>query len=243
MRFMAFATRNRKEILRDPLTLMFGLGFPIVLTTLMSLMSSNIPEMPEIFSVANLAPGMAVFGLSFLSLFVGMLIAGDRDNAFAMRLFASPLRENDYILGYSLPMIPVGIAQCLICLLYGAIFGLRVDWYLLLTLVVLLPIVVLFIAFGFLIGAALNYRQVGGIATILINVAAWLSGTWFDLNMIGGAFKTIGYALPFAHAVDAVRASMAGNLGEILPHLWWVIGYAVVIFALASWLFRKKMKN
>ncbi len=243
MRYMAFAARNRKEILRDPLTLLFGLGFPIILTTLMSLLSSGIPEMPEIFSVSNLAPGMAVFGLSFLSMFIGMLIAGDRDNAFAMRLFASPLRENDYILGYSLPMVPVGVAQCLICLLYGAVFGLRLDWYVLVTLAVLLPIVVLFIAFGFLIGATLNYRQVGGIATIFINVAAWLSGTWFDLNMIGGVFKAIGYALPFAHAVDAVRASMAGNLGDILPHLWWVLGYAVAIFTLSAALFRKKMKN
>ena len=43
MRMLAFARRNWKEILRDPLTLAFGAGFPLVLLLLFSLIQRNVP--------------------------------------------------------------------------------------------------------------------------------------------------------------------------------------------------------
>ena len=43
MRMFTFAGRNTKEILRDPLTLFFGLGFPLVLLLLLSAIQANIP--------------------------------------------------------------------------------------------------------------------------------------------------------------------------------------------------------
>ncbi len=87
-------------------------------------------------------------------------------------------------------------------------------------------------------------KQVGGICgALLTNVSAWFSGTWFDLDLVGGAFKTIAYFLPFAHAVDAAKAAIAGDYNSILPHLWWVIGYAVVIMGLAIIIFRGKMNS
>lgn len=242
MRCLAFAARNRKEILRDPLSLAFGLGFPLVLILLISLMQRNIVGMPtDIFGIENFAPGMAVFGLSFLSLFLGMLMANDRSTSFLMRLFASPLRSFDYILGYSLPLLPLGLVQGLCCFLAAACFGLRLNVHILLALLVLVPVGALFISFGLLLGSQLTYGQVGGVASILVNVAAWLSGTWFPLEMIGGAFRTICNLLPFVHAVEAVQAALQGQYAVILAHLAWVIGYAALVFLLATVLFRRKM--
>ena len=43
MRALTFAKRTAKEILRDPLTLAFGLGFPVVLLLLLSAIQANIP--------------------------------------------------------------------------------------------------------------------------------------------------------------------------------------------------------
>jgi len=77
----------------------------------------------------------------------------------------------------------------------------------------------------------------------LTNLSAWLSGTWFDLNLVGGWFKAIAYMLPFAHAVDAGRAAISGDYASILPHLWWVIGYAVAVMIIAIFVFRKKMSS
>lgn len=114
----------------------------------------------------------------------------------------------------------------------------------LLALVVLMPTAVLFIGIGLLAGTVFTDKQVGAVCgALLTNVAAWLSGTWFDLNLVGGAFKAIAYLLPFAHAVDATRAAIAGDYASILLHLWWVVGYAVAITSIAVVVFKRKMNS
>jgi ABC-2 type transport system permease protein len=242
MRFLVFASRNRKELLRDPLNLAFGIGFPVVLLLLLSAIQANTPV--SLFRIARLAPGIAVFGLSFISLFSATLIAKDRTTSFLMRLFASPLSASDFILGYALPLLPIALAQSAICFVISFFLGLSVNANVLLALVVLIPTAILFIGIGLLVGTVFTDKQVGFICgALLTNVAAWLSGTWFDLNLVGGAFKTIAYLLPFAHAVDATRAAIAGNYASILPHLWWVIGYAVAVAGIAIVVFRRKMSS
>ncbi|MCX7772717.1 MAG: ABC transporter permease, partial [Clostridia bacterium] len=99
MRFLVFASRNQKEIVRDPLNLAFGLGFPLVILFLLSAIQANIPV--SLFAIDKLAPGIAVFGLSFISLFAGTLISKDRSTSYLMRLFASPLTASDFIWSYA----------------------------------------------------------------------------------------------------------------------------------------------
>jgi len=242
VKLLIFASRNRKELLRDPANLAFGIGFPLVVLFLLSAIQANIPV--SLYKVESITPGIAVFGLSFLSLFSGMLIAKDRTSSFLMRLFASPLSSSDFVLGYTLPLMPMAVAQSVICFVAAFFLGLAVNVNVLLALAVLVPAAVLFIACGLLAGSVLNDKQVGGICgALLTNVSAWLSGTWFDLGLVGGWFKSAAYALPFAHAVDAARAALAGDYGSIFPHIWWVIGYAAVILAIAIAVFSHKMKS
>lgn len=237
-----FASRNRKELLRDPLNLAFGIGFPVVLLLLLSAIQANIPV--SLFEIARLSPGVAVFGLSFMSLFSGTLIAKDRTTSFLMRLFASPLSASDFILGYVMPLLPIALAQSTICFVTSFLLGLTINANVLLAIVVLIPAALLFIGIGLLAGTVFTDKQVGAICgALLTNVAAWLSGTWFDLNLVGGAFKTIAYLLPFAHAVDATRAAIAADYASIMPHLWWVIGYAAAIAGIAVVVFRTKMNS
>jgi ABC-2 type transport system permease protein len=242
MRTLLFAQRNGKEILRDPLNLAFGIGFPLVVMLLLSAIQANIPI--DLFRVERLVPGIAVFGLSFLALFSGMLISKDRSTSFLIRLFTSPLSASDFILGYVLPLIPMAVAQSAICFIAAFLLGLPVNVNVLLALIVLVPAAILFIGIGLLAGSVLNDKQVGGICgALLTNVSAWLSGTWFDLGLVGARFKSVAYALPFAHAVDATRAALAGDFPSIFPHLWWVIGYALIILVIAILVFGNKMKS
>lgn len=236
----AFSARNTKEMLRDPVNLAFGLGFPVAVLLLLTAIQSNIPV--SMFELDQLTPGIAVFGLSFISLFSATLISKDRTTSFLMRLFASPMRASDFILGYTLPIVPMAVAQTLFCYAVALALGLQFTPNLLLAVVVSLPAALLFIGIGLLCGSVFNDKQVGGICgALLTNLSAWLSGTWFDLDLVGGAFKSISYALPFAHAVDAGRAAVAGNYAGIMPHLWWVIGYALVVLAAAVLAFQKQM--
>ena len=242
MRYLVFASRNSKEMIRDPLNLSFGIGFPLILLLLLSAIQSNIPV--NLFEIDRLVPGIAVFGLSFLALFSAILISKDRTTSFLMRLFASPLKAADYILGYTLPLIPMALAQSGICYIAAFLLGLKVSVHVLTAILVLLPAALLFIAIGLLCGSIFNDKQVGGICgALLTNVSAWLSGTWFDLSLVGGGFKNVAYVLPFAHAVDAGRAALSGNYDRIMPHLVWVIGYAAAILIIAVLVFRKKMNS
>ncbi|MGG3507131.1 ABC transporter permease [Paenibacillus lautus] len=242
MRSTAFATRNHKEMVRDPLNLAFGIGFPLVILLLLSALQQNIEI--ELFVIDQLVPGVAVFGFSFISLFSGMLIARDRSSSFLMRLYTGPLTAPDYIVGYTLPLVPMAFLQVAITFVAASFLGLQVTLNVLLSVIVLLPTAVLFIGIGLLAGSMFNDKQVSGICgALLTNLSAWLSGTWFDLNLVGGWFKEIAYVLPFAHAVDAGRAAISGDYASILPHLWWVIGYTVVIMVVAIFAFRKKMSG
>lgn len=240
MKMLAFALRNLKEIIRDKMNLFFGIGFPVILLLLLSAIQANIPV--DMFVIDSLAPGMAVFGFSFISLFSGMLIAKDRTSSFMLRMFTSPMKARDFIIGYTLPLIPVAVAQAIVTFLAALCLGMKFSINILTTLAVLMPSALLYIAIGLLAGSVLTDKQVGGVCgALLTNLSAWLSGIWFDLNLVGGAFKTVAECLPFCHAVRSAQNAMAG--GDPFPDLWWVIGYAAVIMVVAILAFTKQMNG
>lgn len=243
MKMLIFAKRCGKEILRDPINLFFGLGFPVVLLLLLSLIQANIPV--PLFEIQHLAPGISVFGLSFITLFSATLIARDRENAFLQRLYTTPLKAMDYIGGYMLPLIPIAVGQCVVCYLVAFLLGLAVDIQVVYTVLSMIPVSVLYIALGLLCGSVFNVKQVGGICGgLLTNLSAWLSGVWFDLELVGGTFSKIANALPFLHAVELERAMLKGEYTEAAEHLYPVLGYALLILiAAVSVFFRKMNKN
>lgn len=242
MKLLTFTQRCTKEILRDPLNLMFGLGFPIVLLLLLSAIQANIPV--ELFQIEHLSPGIAVFGLSFITLFSATLIARDRESALLQRLYTTPLKPSDYILGYMLPMIPIVLAQGIVCYLVAVFLGLPITIHILYAVLALIPTAVFYIALGLLCGSICNVKQVGGICgALLTNLSAWLSGVWFDLDLLGGTFGKLAKLLPFVHAVELERAMIKGNFADILPHLYPVLGYAFLITIGAVFLFLRQMKR
>jgi len=242
MKMLTFAGRNTKEILRDPLNLGFGLGFPLVLIFLLSAIQANVPV--SLFEIGTLTPGIAVFGLSFMTLFSATIVAKDRSSSLLQRLYTTPMSAGDFILGYTLPILPLSLAQCAICYLAALVLGLEPTVHILTAILGILPMAVCDIALGLLCGSVLTDKQVGGVCgALLTNLSAWLSGTWFDLDLVGGVFKKIAYVLPFAHAVDMGRAILSGNYAGIFPHIWWVAGYAIILYILAVLLFLRQMKR
>ena len=242
MRMLTFARRNAKEILRDPLNLAFGLGFPLVLILLLSAIQANIPV--TLFEIQSLTPGITIFGLSFMTLFSATIIAKDRGSSLLQRLYTTPLTAGDFILGYTLPMIPIALAQSAICYLVALCLGLELTVNILYTFLSLLPVSLLYIGLGLLCGSALTDKQVGGICgALLTNLSAWLSGVWFDLDLVGGTFRKVADALPFVHAVKIQQAVLSGNFDDILPHIWYVLGYAAVVLLAAVAVFLHQMKK
>ena len=242
MRMLTFAKRCSKEILRDPINLGFGLGFPLVLLFLLSTIQKNIPV--SMFEIDTLTPGITVFGLSFMTLFSATLVAKDRESAFLQRLYTTPLTGFDFIFGYMLPLLPIALGQTLICYLAAIPLGLSVSVNIIYAVVGIIPMAIFNIALGLLCGSILGVKQVGGICgALLTNISAWLSGIWFDLKLVGGFFEKIANALPFIHSVEMEKALFSGDFELALSHILPILLYSFVVTAVAVFCFLRQMKK
>ncbi len=242
MRMMTFAKRSTKEILRDPINLGFGLGFPLVLLFLLSSLQANIPV--SLFEIDTLTPGITVFGLSFMTLFSATLIAKDRESALLQRLYTTPLTGFDFIIGYMLPLLPIAIGQTVVCYLFAIPLGLTVNANVIYAIIGIIPMAVFNIAFGLLCGSVLGVKQVGGICgALLTNLSAWFSGVWFDLKLVGGFFEKLANVLPFVHAAEMEKALFGGDFEGAAAHIVPIVLYSVFTTVVAAFCFLRQMKK
>ena len=241
MRALIYAGRVTKEILRDPLSAVFGIGFPVVVLLLLTAIQKNVPV--PMFVLSELTPGIAVFGLSFLSLFSAQLVAKDRATSVLSRLFTTPMQASDFIIGYVLPLLPMALLQGIICYAVALILGLELQIGILWALLCLLPVAAIYIGIGLLCGSLLSEKAATSLCgALLTNLSAWLSGTWFSLELVGEGFRAVADLLPFSHAVDLGRAALASDPDGVLLHLPWVCIYALLLLAAAIFAFFKKMR-
>ena len=239
---LSFMKRGKNEILRDPLNLCFGLGFPVVVLLLLSMIQKNVPV--SLFDIDNLTPGVTVFGLSFITLFTATLIAKDRETAFLQRLYTTPLTGLDFILGYMLPILPIAIGQSTFCYLAAFPLGLEMNINILYAIIGILPMALFNIALGLLCGSLLGVKQVGGLCgALLTNLSGWLSGVWFDLELVGGFFEDLANALPFVHAVKMEQALCVGDIRLALSHLPIILLYSIGTTVVAVLCFLRQMKR
>lgn len=244
MKSIAFSGRNFKELARNPASALCGIGLPVLLIVALSSMKKIIPGMSDTFAIERITPGMAVFSLSFLSMLLGILMTNDKKHSFLMRLFSTPMVSMDFIIGYSIPVIPLAAVQTILCFGAGFAFGLPLNVGVLVAIAVLFPISALYISFGLFIGSVLNSEnQVSGFITLFINATVFLGGVVISLDRIGGVFQKICYALPFVHATEAMNSAIAREYASIPFHLLWVVGYTVVVFLFSALLFKKRMKQ
>lgn len=237
MRVLALAKRNFKEIVRDPLTLVFAILLPIFL--LFIFQQFDIPS--DVYNIENFAPSIIIFGYSFITLFTATLIAKDRSSSLLSRLYASPLRSFDYILGYSIALFPIAIIQSILFFTAALFNGLALSINMVTTILIMVPISLLFISLGILIGSLVNDRAAPGIGSIVVQLVAFTSGMYFSVDQMGGVIAFISRILPFSYTVDIAKASLAGDLLEVKMKLLIVFVYITAVFIIATVVFKKKM--
>ena len=242
-RILTLTKRNVKEILRDPLSLVFTLAMPLGMEILFYFI---FHKMTAQFEMAYLAPGIVVFAQAFLSLFSGLLIAQDRGSAFLTRLYVSKARSYEFIFGYACSLLPIVLLQSVIFFLVGGVietslFSVGMLYAILLSLITAL----FYVGAGILLGSLCNEKTIGGVASIVIAGQSMLSGMWFPPESLSGAVKTVMKCLPFKNATDLVQGGMLGA-EDLFVEFWQplliLLAYTAVIFAAAVFAFRKKMK-
>ncbi len=249
-RISAFSKKNFLEIIRDPLSYIFCIGFPIVMLILMTVIDRSIPAEAgmTIFRIQNLAGGIAVFGLTFVMLFTCLSVAKDRSEAFLIRLYATPMRAGDFILGYLFPATLLGMMQIAITLFASwtiSLFtGSRLNLSgLLLTIPSLLPTLVMMIGFGLLFGTLFSQKAAPGFCSVIISLGSFLGGIWFDAEGTGGILLTLCKIFPFYHSVKLARMACALDFSmDFLIHFGITSGYAVVVLVISIICFKVKMR-
>jgi len=241
MRFAELATRNFKEMWRDPISMGLEIGIPAGFLVIFWSLGRSIGD-ESFLTTTMLVPGIAVFGFAFLLMFSAMMLSRDREGALLSRLLTAPLKPRDFILSYSLPYIPMVILQIALCFGIGALLGLEMPGNAGLVFLVLLVMGICCVELGMILGLLFNVNQVSGVGSVIITLVALLGGIWIDLEVIGGVFYSVGNALPFVHAIGAARDVMIGaGFSSIATDFYWVLGYTLVFFALGTFLFRRRM--
>lgn len=242
MRFISLANRNIKEVYRDYVSMGLGLGLPIVLLVLFASIGKNAPI--KIFTANALTPAVIVFSFGFLTLYSAMLLARDRESAFLTRLLTTPLKPSDFILSYILPLLPIALLQIIVCFVVGSLYGVTINLSIIFALIILFTLAFACIGIGMIIGSLFSESQTGGIGSMVIVIISLFSGAWMNLKMVGGIFGAVGYALPFAYALDATRGILNGSgWGDIIIDFYWVLGYALIFFIGGILCFRWRTKR
>ena len=236
--------RNLKEMLRDPISLIFGICVPVVFLVVMQLALGNVNQPGvDIFKIENFAPATAVFGFSFTMLYIGIMIAGDKNTAFMSRLLVSPVKTHEYLLSYIPAALLMCVMQVLLFYIIAICFGLKLTLATIISAVYLIVPAIFYILLGILIGAiASSEKQAGPLSSIIISCSGILGGLWMPIKSIGGAFETICKILPFYNCIIPSQSAVAGNFGDLLPYLYLLI-YSVAIALLSFVIFNKKIKN
>ena len=237
MRTLTFANRNFKEIIRDPLSIIFAIILPLFLLYIFK--QFKIPN--EVYNIENFTPGIIIFSLSFITMFTSLLVAKDRSTSLTTRLGISPMKSIDYILGYSISVLPIVLIQNILFFITAILLGLNFSINIIYTILVSIPISLLFISLGILIGTITTEKSSSGVSSIVVQLVAFTSGMYFSTDMVSETFDTICKILPFKGTLDITKSILNKNYDNILVSTLIVLLYTIMTITIAIILFKKKM--
>ena len=240
MRIINFAKRNFKELIRDPLSLVFEILLPIFL--LFIFQQFNIPS--ESFILSNFTPGIVIFGFSFITLFTATLIAKDRESSLLIRLGVSPMKYSEFILGYILSILPIVIIQSILFFIVAIILGLEFSIYIIYAILISIIVSILFISLGILIGSLVSEKATGGLGSIVVQLVCFTSGMYFSKDLVGKGFSVFCELLPFESSLNIIKAFLNNNLSLIsLQNIIVFSIYTIFIIILSIIIFKKRMTS
>lgn len=240
MRTLNFAKRNFKEIIRDPLSIIFSIILPLFLLLIFN--KFNIPN--ENYKLQNFTPGIIIFSFSFLTLFTSTLISNDRNTSLLIRLKTSPMKSKEYILGYIISLIPIVIIQNILLFTLATILGLTFNIYIIYGILISTIISILFISLGIIIGSLFSEKSSSGISSIIVQLVVFTSSMYFPKEMLGTFFTNLCNILPFESSLIIIKGIINNNLSIIKSNnIIIFLIYLILSVIISITLFNNKMLN
>lgn len=236
MKFLALASRNFKEILRDKIEFIAILAIPVTIMLFIGFIGGK-----EFLDYT--IPGLIVFGLLILAINVGRFMTMDKEKGFLSRLTTTPAKPLDFISGYCFGLFAILIVYILIFMTIGFLLGMNIAGSPLILFFIFFLIGLNCIAIGMIIGSLAKTTTQSESLFILFLPLAMISGAMMPLAMIPDALLNISFAFPFARGIDAARgvAYVGVGLEHVIYDILFLALFAVVFFVIAMFLFRNHL--
>jgi ABC-2 type transport system permease protein len=193
-----------------------------------------------------IGPGIITFGLLILIPTSARMIVRDKEKGFLARLLTTPTRPVDFVLGYSLSNVAITIAQIAIFIFSAWLMGMDIIGNLGLAFLIFFLTGLCSIGIGMVIASlSKSENQAEPLAWLFAMPLAMLSGCWFSIELMPSYIRTVSFAFPFAHAIDAARGVLIRGVGleAVGTDFLFLVGWAVAIFAIGVVLFRRSMRS
>jgi len=190
------------------------------------------------------APTMLVLFVFINALAGGAAIIQTRRFGIFARALAAPVRARDLVLGETLCYLTLALGQALLIVVVGAVmFG--VSWGNPLAAAALIGMWALVGTGAGMVSGTLfrTPEQATAIGPAVGIAFGMLGGCMWPLEIVPQSVRLLGHATPHAWAVDAwvTVLSRGGGLVDIAGYLAILAGYAVALFAFASFRLRRSL--
>ena len=201
---------------------------------------------PEQLTVLNIVPGLVCVVLIFSTLLITTLsITRERERGTMENLLAMPVRPIEVMIAKIVPYIAIGYVQVvLIMAISSAAFDLPVRGSLFLLIVALGLFIASNLALGFTFSTiATSQMQAMQMAQFTLLPSILLSGFMFPFYGMPKWAQWTGEIFPTTHALRVVRGILLKGNGaaEILPELWPIAAFTLVVGAIAIWAYRETL--
>jgi ABC-2 type transport system permease protein len=230
---LTIARRSIQQLARDRRTIALILFVPLVIASLIGV------SIPEKMILNQTLPAM----LAVLILFFGFLLSGisflrERSQGTRERLMASPVSRADIVMGYLLGFLLFAMIQTLVLFLY-TVYVINVDFKGELWQILLFQILIGIVAvcLGIFISAfARNEFQMVQFIPLIIVPQFFICGMLFPVSTLPEWLQWIAKFLPLTYGIEGIKAMMVDgkSLLDIGKDIWALLGYAVVLMALAG---------
>ena len=201
---------------------------------------------PERRTPVNIIPGlMGVILTMTMILFTAVAIVRERERGNLELLINTPLSSTELMVGKVIPYIIIGMLQLALILAVGRLLfdvpvrGSIADLYLAAS-----AFVAANLALGLLISTAAKTQfQAMQMMVFVLLPSILLSGFMFPFDGMPALAQYIGEVLPNTHFIRLTRGIMLRDaaLAELLPDLFYLIGFTLVAMIAAAMRFSKRL--
>jgi ABC-2 type transport system permease protein len=192
-----------------------------------------------------IAPGIIIFGLLIMIPTSARIMVHDKEKGFLARLLTTPLRPWEFLLGYSLCLVVIAIAQIIIFMVFGHWLGMNIVGNIWLAFLIFFLTGLCSIGIGMVVASlARTENQAEPLCWLISMPLAMLSGSWFSIEMMPTYLRQVANLFPYAHAIDAARRVLSRGIGleAVSSDLLFLAVWAVAIFIIGTFFFRRTMR-